>query len=91
MPAMEERMSYLEATVQKQGEAHARFETRVDGAFARLDNRITSLETRMDARFTQLDGRIDRIDDKLSRLFVWVVGMQMTTLIAVVGALLARG
>ena len=36
-----------------------------------------------------MDRRIDTLDDKVSRHFVWLVGIQVTTLVAIVGALLA--
>jgi len=38
-----------------------------------------------------VDSRIDRLDDKVSRQFPWLVGLQITTLLAVVTALLMRG
>ena len=38
----------------------------------------------------RIEQRVDTLDDKSSRHFLWVVGMQMTTLIALVGALLSR-
>jgi hypothetical protein len=44
----------------------------------------------MDARFEGHDRRFDGLDDKMSRQFVWLVGIQVTTLVAMVGALLAR-
>ena len=44
---------------------------------------VRSLEHRVDARFASLD-------DKVSRQFVWLVGIQVTVLVAIVGALLAR-
>lgn len=31
-----------------------------------------------------------RVDDRMSRQFMWTVGIQITTLLAVLGALLAR-
>lgn len=40
------------------------------------------LEQRMDTRF-------DRLDDKVARLFAWVVGIQVTVLLAVIGSLLS--
>jgi hypothetical protein len=40
----------------------------------------------MDARFEGVDRRIDALDDKVSRQFVWLVGLQVTTLVAIVGA-----
>ena len=39
----------------------------------------------------RVDTRMDGLDDKVSRQFVWLVGIQVTTLVAIVGALVARG
>jgi uncharacterized coiled-coil protein SlyX len=56
-------------------------------AIAELRDTMSRLEHRMDARFTALD-------DRMSRQFHWIVGIQITSLIAtiaaVLGALLAR-
>jgi hypothetical protein len=35
--------------------------------------------------------RVEQLDEKVSRQFVWLAGLQLTTLVGVVGALLARG
>jgi hypothetical protein len=59
-------------------EAVGRFEARVDRRFESVDRRFDAIER-----------KIDRIDDRMSRQFMWLVGLQMTTLIAVVGALTA--
>ena len=55
-----------------------------------------SLEHRMDARFEAVDRRfdtverrIDVLDGKVSRQFVWLAGLQVTTLVATAGALVA--
>ena len=37
-----------------------------------------------------VDRRIDALDEKQSRYFVWLVGLQVTSLVAIVGALLTR-
>jgi len=51
---------------------------------------IRQLERRFDARLDTIDRRIEGLDDKLGRQFSWLVGIQVTTLVAIVGALLAR-
>ena len=41
----------------------------------------------------QIDGireAIDSLDGKVSRQFMWLVGIQVTTLVAIVAALVAR-
>jgi hypothetical protein len=59
-------------------------------SIAHLEQRFVHLEQRFDARFEALDRRVDRLDDKVSRQFVWVVGIQVTVLIAVIAGLLSR-
>ena len=92
---LEERVADLEGQVSEQ--SHAVIDIR---------DALRRLEERIDARFDSTDRRIDGIDDrvsrcweslsgKMSRQFVWLVGMQVTTLaailVAVVGALVSLG
>jgi hypothetical protein len=51
---------------------------------------MASLENRLDQRFERVDQRFDALDAKLSRQFMWLAGMLLTTLIAVVAALVPR-
>jgi hypothetical protein len=65
----------------------------VDRRSATIEHRIEGIDGRfeqMDRRLGGLERRIDGLDDKLSRHFLWLVGTQVTTLVAIVGALLAR-
>ena len=61
-------------------------EQRIDQRFAAVDQRFVAI----DQRFAAVDQRLAALDDKMSRHFTWLVGLQVTTLVAVVGALLAR-
>ena len=81
-----ERLTYLEGQVEEQSrafvglrEALAAFEERADRRFEAVDR-----------RFEAVDRRLDAIEDKLSRHFQWLVGIQITTLVAIVAALLSR-
>jgi hypothetical protein len=59
-----------------------------------MDARFDLVERRFEAidrRFERVDRRFELLDDKLSRHFLWIVGIQVTTLVAIVGALLTRG
>jgi len=56
---------------------------RIDALDQRLTGRIDGLEQR-------LTGRIDALDEKFSRYFLWTIGIQITVLLAVIGALLSR-
>ena len=75
MPTLEERVSYLEGQMAEQTHIFAA----IRDSIAALDRRIDRLEHRMDVRF-----------DGLDRRFLWIVGIQITTLVAVMGALLSR-
>ena len=54
------------------------------------DTRFDQLERRFEARFDVSDRRFEALEDRVSRHFTWLVGIQVTTLVAMVGALLAR-
>ena len=100
MSTIEERVAFIEGQVSEQ--SHARIEVReavrmlehrVDGRFEAMDQRFEAIDRRFEAvdrRFDTVDRRIDALDEKLSRYFVWLVGLQVTTLVAIVGALLTR-
>ena len=70
---------------------------RVEQRFDKLEHRFDNLETRFDkletrfdrleGRFDRLDLRVDKLDERMLKLFLWVIGIQMTTLIAFIGGL----
>jgi hypothetical protein len=39
----------------------------------------------------RLDRQFERLEERMSRQFIWLVGIQITTLVAVVAALVSRG
>ena len=92
MVSVEEQVAYLEGQVSDQShtsvdmrEAIRGLEHRVDARFEAIDRRFEAI----DRRFDTIERRIDVLDDKVSRQFVWLVGLQVTTLVATVGALAA--
>jgi len=94
MPTIEERVAYLEGHVSEYANTFENIrgslrhlEHRMDAGFAAVERRFEAV----DRRFESVDQRFDALDQKVSRQFIWLVGMQMTVLIAIVGALLARG
>lgn len=86
MPRVDERVAHAEGQVT---ELSLRL-WGVEGAIHRLEQRIDHFEQRMDSRFETLDRRIDGLDGKVSRQFMWLVGIQVTTLAAIVVALISR-
>ena len=91
MGALEERVAYLEG----RGEEHAAAigEVRADIRDLRAD--MNRQFDKVDGRFDRVDGRFDRIDGRFERLevrfdtrFMWLVGFQLATFMAVMAALL---
>jgi hypothetical protein len=75
-------------------ERTARVEGQVSELSLRLsgvDAAIRHLEQRTDARFDAVDRRFEALDEKISRQFTWLIGIQITTLVAIVAALISRG
>jgi hypothetical protein len=58
--------------------------------FKDIREALARLESRMDAGFERVDARIDAVQKDARIDFRWIVGIQVTTLVAVVAALLAR-
>jgi hypothetical protein len=85
MATLEERVAYIEGQVSEQ--AHALVEVRE--AVRSLEHRMDARFEAIDRRFDTVDRRIDVLDEKVSRQFIWLAGLQVTTLVATVGALVA--
>jgi hypothetical protein len=79
MDGIEQRVAYVEGRLAE----HGQVVNDIRGCIGRL-------EERMDRRFDGVDRRFDRLEDRMNRLFMWQVGIQITTLTAVVVALFSR-
>lgn len=96
MPApLEERVAYLEGKVEEHSRAWEdlkdliiHLEGRINALDAKLDRRIDTLDQKFDRRFEVIDRRIDALDEKFSRYFLWLIGIQITILLAIVATLL---
>ena len=66
-----------------------RFEA-VDERFGTIERRFEAIDRRFDALIGDVDRRFDRLDAKMSRHFMWLAGILVTTLAAVTAAVLAR-
>ena len=52
-------------------------------ALVEVREAVRSLEHRTDSRFEAMERRIDALDQKVSSHFVWLVGLHVTTLVAI--------
>jgi uncharacterized coiled-coil protein SlyX len=76
---LEERLAYLEGKV----EEHSR-------GFGELREMVFHLDQKVDRVRDELARRIEALDERVSRQFTWMVGIQVTILLAVIGTLLAK-
>ena len=71
-----------------------RFREELMGANVATNSRIDALEQRLSGRIDALDqrlsARIEALDQKVSKQFIWLVGIQIMVLLAVIGALLGK-
>ena len=84
MPTADERIAYLEGRFEEQSANVAS----VRGDFAALRSDVQDLRRHVETLDQRLSARIDGLDTKMSRQFIWIVGIQIAILIAVIGALL---
>jgi len=97
MATLEERVAYIEGQMAEQSHAFLAMRESLKEIGQRIDRveqRIDRVEQRIDRieqRIDRIEHRIDALDEKMSRQFLWLVGIQVTTLVAVVGAMLSRG
>jgi len=94
MTTLDERVGHLEGRMLEQShgiselkDSVARLDATLTDSVVRLDTKISDTEARLDAKISD---SVARLDDKMSRQFVWLVGMLVTVLAAVVGGLLSR-
>jgi hypothetical protein len=80
---IEERMAFVEGRLVEQS---ALFSD-IRAAMASLELRMDRRFEKVDARFLQVEARLDQLGADQSKNFRWLVGIQITTLVAVVGAL----
>ncbi len=92
--SIEERVAYLEGRVEEHSRAWKdiaerldRVEKRIDALDQKVDRFREELSSRIDALDQRLSSRIDALDQKLSRYTLWIIGIQVTILLAIVATL----
>jgi uncharacterized coiled-coil protein SlyX len=86
---LEGRMHTQERRIDNVREAIVGLGNRIASLEARVDTRLTSLEARFDTRFVGLEQRMTSLEEQGNSQFRWLLGTQVTTLAAVVGAMAA--
>ena len=85
MPAtLEERVAYLEGKV----EEHSKVWSDLKDMMINHDSKMIAFEQRIDRRFEAIDRRFEAIDQKFSKYFLWIIGIQVSVLLAVIASML---
>ena len=87
---LEERVAYLEGKVEEHSRGYGELREMMIHLDQKVDRFREELSGRIDALDQRLTGRIDALDRKFSRYFLWTIGIQITILLAAIGALLGR-
>jgi BMFP domain-containing protein YqiC len=89
--SMNRRFDQVDARFVQMEARLVQIDARSDTRFAQIDRRFLQI----DDRFTQVDGhilqvaaRVDRLGDDVATHFRWIVGVQITTAMTVIAALI---
>ncbi len=78
---LDSRINALDAKVDRRIDA-------LEGRINAFNGRISTLEGRINALDEKVDRRIDALDAKLSKYFLWLFGIQVSILLAIIATLL---
>ncbi len=85
------KMIAFEQRIDKRFEAiDRRFEV-IDRRFEAIDRRFEVIDRRfevIDRRFEAIERRIDTLDQKFSKYFLWIIGIQVSVLLAIIATML---
>jgi hypothetical protein len=90
MPTIEERVAYIEGKVEEHSRGFGELREMIIHLDQKVDRFREELSSRIDNLDARLNGRLDSLDAKFSRFFLWTIGIQITVLLAVIGALLSK-
>jgi chaperonin cofactor prefoldin len=85
---LRERITHMEQTFSQR---FISLEQRIDNRFEAIDRRFEAIDNRFEAidrRFEAIDRRFEAIDQKFSKYFLWIIGIQVSVLLAVIASML---
>jgi hypothetical protein len=86
--SVDERLALLEGRVSEHSRMFPDLREAIASLGRRLDKRMDRLDSRLDGLERRLRGDLGMLRTEMTGQFRWIVGIQVTTLIAVVAALL---
>ena len=85
---LEERVAYLEGKVEEHSRGLEDLKHLIINLDQKVNRRIDALDQKVDRFREELSSRIDALDQKFSRYFLWLIGIQITILLAIIATLL---
>ena len=92
MLRVEERVAFLDGRVREQGDNMNGLREQMLALEGRLDHRFEQIDRRfeqVDRRFEQVDARFDAMDKRMSKHFMWLVGLMVTLQAATIASVAA--
>ncbi len=90
--SVEERLATVEHKVEESARRTGGLHEAISVLGNRMERRFEAVDRRFEAidrRFEAIDRRFEGIEGNMSGQFRWIIGIQMTTLIAMIGAIAA--
>ena len=90
--SVEERLATVEHKVEENARRTGGLHEAISELGNRMERRFEAVDRRLEAidrRFEAIDRRFEGIERNMSGQFRWIIGIQMTTLIAMIGAIAA--
>ena len=84
---VEERVTEVEYKVAENARSIDGLREAIVEGFKAMDRRFEAMDRRFEAMEQRFDRRLEVVDENMSRQFRWIVGIQITTLLAMVGAI----
>jgi uncharacterized coiled-coil protein SlyX len=85
---IEERVAYLEGKVEEHSKAWEDLKDMIIHLDQKVDRRIDALDAKVDRHREELSNRINALDQKFSRYFLWIIGIQVSIFLAIIATLL---
>jgi uncharacterized coiled-coil protein SlyX len=85
---IEERVAYLEGKVEEHSKAWDDLKDMITHLDQKVDRRVDALDAKIDRHREELSNRIDALDQKFSRYFLWIIGIQVSIFLAIIATLL---
>ena len=84
---VEERVTEVEYKVAENARSIDGLREAIVEGFKAMERRFEAMERRFEAMEQRFDRRLEVVDENMSRQFRWIVGIQITTLLAMIGAI----